>query len=108
MAVDHHGALDQLIGALQEVMAGDDAGVVDQQVHVPHLSTHLLGCGIHALPLSHVTHIGVDLRLEGGDLLHPSDRSCGGKEMTKVKKFLQQDIVMDKSELLSTMGWDLN
>lgn len=81
MAVDHHGALNQLIGALQKVMAGDDAGVVDQYVYLSHLSTHLLSRGIHTLPLSHVTHIGVDLRLEWGDLLYPSNRSCRGKEM---------------------------
>lgn len=85
VAVDHHGALDQLIGTLQKVMARDDAGVVDQYVHLSHLSTHLLGCRIHTLPLSHVTHIGVDLRLERRDLLYTSNRSCrGGKEMIKV------------------------
>ena len=54
VAVDHQGALDQLVGALQEVVARDDAGVVDEHVHLAHLSTHLLGCGIHTLPLPHV------------------------------------------------------
>lgn len=79
VTVDHHGALDQLVGTLQEVMARDDAGVVDQYVHLSHLSPHLLGCGIHTLPLPHITHIGVDLRLERGDLLYPSNRSYRGK-----------------------------
>lgn len=81
VAVDHHGALDQLIGALQEVMAGDDAGVVDQYVHFSHLTAHLLSCGIHTLPFPNVTHVGVDLRLKRWDLLHPSNRPCtGGKD----------------------------
>lgn len=84
MTVDHHGALDQLIGTLQKVMARDDAGVVDQYVHLSHLSAHLLSCGIHTLPLSHITHVGVDLWLERGDLLHPSNRPYRGKEMIKV------------------------
>lgn len=75
VAVDHHGALDEFIGALQEVMAGDDAGVVDQYVHLSHLSAHLLSCGIHTFTLSHVTDVGVDLRLERWDLLDPSNRS---------------------------------
>lgn len=73
MTVDHHGALDQFIWTLQKVVARDDAGVVDQYVHLSHLLAHLLGCGIDALPLSHVTHIGVDLRLERRDLLDPSN-----------------------------------
>lgn len=84
MAVDHHGALDQLIGALQKVMTGDDAGIVDQYVHISHLSTHLLSCRIHTLTLSHITRIGVDLGLERRDLLYPSNRSCRAKEMINV------------------------
>lgn len=80
VTVDHHGALDQLVGTLQEVVAGDDAGVVDQYVHLSHLPAHLLGGGIHTLPLAHVAHIGVDLWLERGHLLHPSDGSCKDAE----------------------------
>lgn len=75
MAVDHHGALDQFIGTLQKVMAGDDTSIVDQYVHISHLSTHLLSCRIHTLPLSHITHIGVDLWLERRDFLNTSNRS---------------------------------
>lgn len=81
MTVDHHGALDQLIGTLQEVMARDDAGVVDQYVYLSHLSADLLSRGIHTLTLPHITHIGVDLRLERRDLLYPSNRSCKGGKM---------------------------
>ena len=105
VAVDHHGALDEFVGALQEVVAGDDAGVVDQYVHLSHLSAHLLGRGIHALSLSHVAHVGVDLRLERGDLLNPSDGSCGvgGKKRGyrgSMKKF-GLVIGTNKCELLS-------
>lgn len=78
MTVDHHGALDQLIRALQKVMAGDNAGVVDQHVHLSHLPTHLLRCGIHTLPLPNIAHVGVDLWLEWRDFLYPSNRSCRG------------------------------
>lgn len=74
VAVDHHGAFDQLIGTLQERMPGDHAGVVDQYVHLAHFAAYLLGGGVHALPIPHVTHIGVDLRLRWGDLLNTS--SC--------------------------------
>lgn len=79
VAVDNHGALDQLIWALQKVMARDDAGIVDQYVNISHLSTHLLGCRIHALPFANVAHIGVDLRLERRDLLYPPNWPCRGK-----------------------------
>lgn len=73
MAVDHHGAFDQLVGALQERMPGDHAGIVDQYVHLAHFAADLLGGGVHALPLSHVAHIGVDLWLRRGDLLDTSN-----------------------------------
>lgn len=72
VAVDHHSAFDQLIGTLQKRMPGDHAGVVDQYVHLAHFAAHLLGGGVHALPLSHVTHISVDLWLWWEDLLHTS------------------------------------
>lgn len=90
MTVDHHGPLDQLVGTLQEVMARDDAGVVDEYVHLSHLPAHLLRCGIHTLALPYITHIGVDLRLERWDFLYPSNRSCrekggGDKRQGKIK-----------------------
>jgi len=103
MAVDHHGALDQLIGALEKVMAGDHAGIVQQYVHLSHLSTHLLSCRIHILPLSYITQVGVDLRLERRNLLYPSNRSCRGKDMTKVVS--KPVIVTDTSELLRLIRW---
>lgn len=86
MTVDHHGPLDQLIGALQKVMSRDDASVVDEYVDFSHLSTHLLSCGIHTLALSHIAHIGVDLWLERRDFLYPSNRSCRGRNKKKKKK----------------------
>lgn len=76
MTVDHHGAFDQLVRALQKVMTRDNTGIVDQYVHLSHLSAHLLCGGVHVLTLSHITHIGVDLGLESGDFLHPSNRFC--------------------------------
>lgn len=75
MTVDHHGALNQLIRTLQKVMARDDTSIVDQYVDLSHLSTHLLSCRIHTLPLSHITHIGVDLWLERRNFLNTSNRS---------------------------------
>lgn len=72
VAVDHHGALDQLVGTLQKRVPGDHAGVVDQYVHLAHLAAHLLGSGVHTFPFPHVTHVGVDLWLRRGDLLHTS------------------------------------
>ena len=77
MTVDHQGALDELIRTLQEVVAGDDTGVVDQNVHLAHLTAHLLGRHVHTLPLAHVTYVGVNLGLERRDLLYSSDRTCG-------------------------------
>lgn len=99
MTVDHHGPLDQLVGTLQEVMARDDAGVVDEYVHLSHLPTHLLRCGIHTLALPYITHIGVDLRLERWDFLYPSNRSCrekgrGGikdRERLRLSKLIQRN-----------------
>lgn len=72
VAVDHHGAFNQLIGTLQKRMPGDHASVVDQYVHLAHFTTYLLGSGVHALSFSHITHIGVDLWLRWGDLLDTS------------------------------------
>lgn len=69
VAVDYHGAFDQLIRTLQKRMPGDHAGVVDQYVHLTYIPAYLLGSGVHALPFPHVTHIGVDLWLRWGDLL---------------------------------------
>lgn len=63
VAVDHHGAFNQLIGTLQKRMPGDHASVVNQYVHLAHFTAYLLSSGVHAVPFSHVTHIGVDLWL---------------------------------------------
>lgn len=79
MTVDYHGAFNQLIGTFQEGVARDDTGVVDQYVHLSYLSAHLLSCGIHTLPLSHITHVSVDLWLKRRDLLDPSNRSYRGE-----------------------------
>ena len=75
MAVHNHRAFYKLIRTLQEVMTRDRACVVDQNVHFPHLLTHLQCGGVHVLAFSHVTHICVNLGLERGHLFYPSDSS---------------------------------
>lgn len=77
MAVHHHGPLDQLIGALQQVVAGHNTSVVDQQVHFTDLSAYFLCCGIHALPLAHINHVRIHLRLKRRDLFHTTNSSWG-------------------------------
>lgn len=77
MAVHHHGPLDQLIGALQQMVAGHNTSVVDQQVHFTDFSADFLCCGIHALPLAHINHIRIHLRLKRRDLFHATNSSWG-------------------------------
>lgn len=77
MAVDYHGALNQLIRALQKVVARHDTGIVYENIHFSHLSTNFFSRRIHTFTLSNITHIGVNLRQECWDLLYSSNMSCG-------------------------------
>ncbi len=43
VGVDVHGLEHALVLAVEEVAAGDDAGVVDQDVHVSYLRRDLCG-----------------------------------------------------------------
>jgi len=74
VAVDHHGALDQLVGTLQQVVARHHAGVVDQYVHIAHLAADAIRRAVHALPLAHVAQVREHLGLEGRHLLDPAAR----------------------------------
>lgn len=76
MAVNYHGPFDELVWALQERVARHHAGIIDQQVDFAHLTAHFLRCGVHALPLAHVTRVGVHLRLERWDLFYATNSSC--------------------------------
>ena len=55
--VDVEGAADGVVGQLQQRLAGDDAGVVDEDVHVPVSYTHLPA---HATGLDIVCRLSLD------------------------------------------------
>lgn len=84
VAVHHHGPFDQLIGTLEQMVAGHHTGVVDQQVHFANLPPHPLCCGVHALSLPHINHICVHLWLERRDLFYTSNSSFGGTDRMRI------------------------
>jgi len=70
MAIDHHSPFNKLIWTLKKMTSWDNSSIIDQQVNVAHLFSHLLCSRIHTLAFTDVTKICVNFQLEQRQLLN--------------------------------------
>ena len=59
--VDVHGLLDETIRAIDELPSRHDAGVVDQDGHVTHVSPHLVCGRVDCIIIATVHYVAIGL-----------------------------------------------
>lgn len=70
------GALDGFVRQIPQSSAGDDSGIVDEDVHVADFLLDLLGHLVHLLPIGDVHQIGVAEETLGFQFVGGASQCC--------------------------------